>query len=83
MRTIAVCRLRLAGVACSTIVRDARRERIVATILDEAKAFNVSLIVLGTRGRSGVRATLFGSVSQAVSANAACPTVIVHAAAHC
>ena len=35
------------------------------------------LIVLGSRGQSLVRSMLFGSVTQAVSARASCPTVVV------
>ena len=44
-----------------------------------ARSRDADLVVLGTRGRSQVRAALFGSVSQDVSGRAACPTVVVHA----
>ncbi len=40
------------------------------------------LVVVGSRGRSPVRSALFGSVSQAVSARAACPTVVVRDPSH-
>ena len=40
-----------------------------------------SMIVLGTRGRTGLRAAIMGSVSQAVIANAPAPVVTVSALA--
>ena len=40
------------------------------------------LVVLGTRGRSAVRAALFGSVSHTVAAKAACPVVLVRDGDH-
>jgi nucleotide-binding universal stress UspA family protein len=38
-----------------------------------------SMIVIGTRGRTGLRAAILGSVSQEVIANAPCPVVTVSA----
>jgi nucleotide-binding universal stress UspA family protein len=46
------------------------------TIVDAA-GDDVDLIVMGTRGRSGVRSLLLGSVSQHVAHHAACPVLIV------
>ncbi|HET6550586.1 MAG TPA: universal stress protein [Solirubrobacter sp.] len=40
-----------------------------------------SMIVLGTRGRTGLRAAILGSVSHAVLADAQCPVVTVSALA--
>lgn len=48
-----------------------------SAILQEAAATGAELIVIGSRGRAGVRAALLGSVSTAVAANAPCPCVIV------
>ncbi|HSP39319.1 MAG TPA: universal stress protein [Frankiaceae bacterium] len=44
-------------------------------LLDESRT--ADLIVLGSRGRGAVRGTLLGSVSQKVTARAACPVVVV------
>ena len=50
-------------------------EQVIADIADEGAA----LIVLGNRGRGRLEATLRGSVSHAVIANASCPVVAVAA----
>lgn len=46
-------------------------------IVEEAKKRNVSLIVLGTHGRTGITRLLLGSVAQLVAGNAPCPVMIV------
>lgn len=47
-------------------------------ILDYNKAEHFDLIVMGSRGRSGVKAFLLGSTSDKVSHHATCPVLIVH-----
>ena len=42
------------------------------------RAESADLLVVGSRGRGGVRSTLLGSVALHVSAHAACPVVVVH-----
>jgi nucleotide-binding universal stress UspA family protein len=59
-------------------VSDALVEGDTATELI-TQSQHADLIVLGTRGRNPLRAALFGSVSQRVSRNSACPTVVVRA----
>jgi nucleotide-binding universal stress UspA family protein len=52
-----------------------------AAILDVAR--DADLVVVGSRGRGGVRTLMFGSVAHAVTQHATCPTVIVrHGTAH-
>jgi nucleotide-binding universal stress UspA family protein len=48
-------------------------------ILDTASEQNADLIVVGSRGLSGVQRFLLGSVSQKVSEHAACNVMIVRA----
>ena len=48
-------------------------------ILDTASEQNADLIVVGSRGLSGVQRFLLGSVSQKVSEHAACSVMIVRA----
>ncbi|MGH3109552.1 MAG: universal stress protein [Gaiellaceae bacterium] len=50
-------------------------DRIVAACADE----QAELVVLGSRGRGGLKAALLGSVSSKVASQAPCPCVIVSA----
>jgi nucleotide-binding universal stress UspA family protein len=50
---------------------------IVAAIVEYAKNKDVDLIVIGTRGRSGFKKLLLGSVASGVIINAACPVMVV------
>jgi nucleotide-binding universal stress UspA family protein len=50
-----------------------------AALLQEASA--ADLLVVGSRGRSGLRSLVFGSVAHAMTEHAPCPTVVVHAPA--
>ena len=51
--------------------------RLQNAILNYAESENVDLIVMGTRGRSGFRRVLLGSVASAVLSYARCPVMIV------
>ncbi len=59
----------------------ARRKIVVGTpaevIVAEAKEGQADLIVMGTRGRSGLSHVLLGSVAEAVIRKAACPVLAV------
>ena len=46
-------------------------------ILKYAKEEKINLIVIGTRGRSGVKKALLGSVASKVVASAECPVLVV------
>jgi nucleotide-binding universal stress UspA family protein len=47
------------------------------TIVDAAERDGADLVVMGTRGLSGVRSALLGSVSHKVAQHALCPVLIV------
>jgi nucleotide-binding universal stress UspA family protein len=49
------------------------------TIVETADAHDAAAIVMGSRGLTGVRSMLLGSVSIAVVHHADCPTFVVHA----
>lgn len=53
-----------------------RRGSIADTILEEAESAGVELIVVGTRGLSGVKSFLLGSVSRAVLQRARLPVLV-------
>lgn len=53
-----------------------RRGSIADTILAEAESTGAELIVVGTRGLSGVRSFLLGSVSRAVLQRAGLPVLV-------
>ncbi len=66
------------------LARDRRRGQVKDLLVEGsttteliAQSRHADLMVLGTRGRSPVRAVLFGSVSQTVSGRSACPIVVV------
>jgi nucleotide-binding universal stress UspA family protein len=46
-------------------------------IIDIASERNVSVIIIGSRGLSGLKRLLTGSISDKVSKNASCPVMIV------
>ncbi|HET7389939.1 MAG TPA: universal stress protein [Nitrososphaeraceae archaeon] len=50
---------------------------IVAQVVDYAESNNVDLIVVGTRGRTGFKKLLLGSVASGVVTYAHCPVMVV------
>lgn len=48
----------------------------VSTMLDYAEDQNINLIVVGTRGRSGIKKVLLGSVASGLVTYAACPVLV-------
>ena len=75
----AVEQLRRAGVEAEVEVRagDPADETLAAS-----RGLHVQLIVMGSRGRSTLTGLLLGSVSQAVSARATCPVLVVRPGNH-
>ena len=48
----------------------------VSTMLDYAEEQNINLIVVGTRGRSGIKKMLLGSVASGLVTYAVCPVLV-------
>jgi nucleotide-binding universal stress UspA family protein len=71
-----VQRARNAGLKAEAFVR-ARQQTIAATVLTEAEGMGVDAIVLGTRGLTGLKSLLLGSVSHGVVQHAHVPVMIV------
>lgn len=68
-------RARVAGLQAETRVAE-RGESIADTILEEAERTGAELVVVGTRGLSGVKSFLLGSVSRAVLRHARLPVLV-------
>jgi nucleotide-binding universal stress UspA family protein len=54
-----------------------RTDGIVKPILKYAEDEEIDLIVVGTRGRTGIKRMLLGSVASGVVTYAHCPVIIV------
>ncbi len=64
-----------AGLACEVVMGyDAQPHR---PIVAAAKKHQVSLIVVGSQGRTGLAKALLGSVSQRIIGHAPCPVLVV------
>jgi nucleotide-binding universal stress UspA family protein len=49
----------------------------ISTMLDYAEEQNINLIVVGTRGHSGIKKMLLGSTASGLVTYAACPVLVV------
>ena len=68
-------RIEKENIKCETIVRlDGHPHQ---PIVEEAKERNIDLIVMGTRGMTGLKKVLMGSVAQKVIGYAPCPVMVV------
>jgi nucleotide-binding universal stress UspA family protein len=72
----AVFELRLAGIAAGGNVRSATVDRVAEAILEEARAFEADLIVLGRPRRGELASRLFGSVTMRVLRRSSCPVIV-------
>jgi len=63
------------GVEAEPVVVEA--PSVVQGIVDEAKERDVDLIVIGTRGLSGVKGLILGSTAKGVVTRAPCPVIVV------
>lgn len=65
------------GLTNVDVAHSIREGEVVATILEQAKAENADLIVMGTTGARGLKEIILGSVAGEVLENASCPVVAV------
>jgi len=68
--------LREQGLTVETAVRDGEPG---PAVVEEAKEWGADLVIVGSRGHSGLRRLLEGSVSKYVVDHAPCPVEVVHA----
>ena len=68
-------RIEKENIECETLVRI--DEQPHEPIVQEARKRNVDLIVMGTRGMTGLKRVLMGSVAQKVIGHAPCPIMVV------
>jgi nucleotide-binding universal stress UspA family protein len=47
------------------------------TMLEYVEEHNINLIVVGTRGRSGIKKMLLGSVASGLVTYASCPILVI------
>jgi nucleotide-binding universal stress UspA family protein len=60
-----------------SIIIENSSSRVESIIIDYAERESVDLIVMGTRGKSGFKRALLGSVASGVLSYASCPVMIV------
>ena len=53
------------------------KKSTVSSMLDYAEEQNINLIVVGTRGRSGIKKMLLGSIASVLVTYASCPVLVV------
>lgn len=68
-------RIEKQNIKCETIV--CLNAQPHQSIVEEAKQRNIDLIVMGTRGMTGLKKVLMGSVAQKVIGYAPCPVMVV------
>jgi nucleotide-binding universal stress UspA family protein len=70
----AAARLRAAGIQCDTAYAESNRPH--AAIIDAARARGCDLIIMSSRGRSGLSKLWYGSETRAVLRNSTIPTLV-------
>jgi nucleotide-binding universal stress UspA family protein len=74
---VIVSGLRASGVRACGQVREADLGHVAQTILDSAREFDVRIIVVGSRGHTGLPRSPVGSVAARLTHQAAIPVLIV------
>ena len=72
-------RVAASGVKVDTFLFDSKLPRVSETIIEQAKAWNADLIVIGTHGRRGVGRVLLGSDAEQIVRMAPVPVLLVRA----
>lgn len=66
-----------AGVQADTVLVDKLGSHLAETVAAEAKAWEASLVVVGTHGRRGIGRILLGSGAEQIIRLAPCPVLVV------
>ena len=74
MEMVSAAKLRERGRAVETVVREGYP---ATAIEEEARSRHADLVVIGTRGHSGLKHLLLGSVAERVVQKAPCPVLAV------
>jgi len=72
-------RVAASGVKVDTFLFDSLLPRVSETVIEQAKAWNADLIVIGTHGRRGVGRVLLGSDAEQIVRMAPVPVLLVRA----
>lgn len=72
-------RVEAAGVPVSTFLSEPLPGRVCDVVMEQAKAFDADLIVVGTHGRRGVGRLLIGSDAEQIVRIATVPVLLVRA----
>jgi nucleotide-binding universal stress UspA family protein len=70
-------RVRTAGLAAETLLRESDSGRVAEAVIDEARRWPADLIVMGTHGRRGVSHLFLGSDAEAVVRLSPVPVLLV------
>jgi nucleotide-binding universal stress UspA family protein len=70
-----------AGVASDTVLADNLAGRVCDLVIDEAKAWDADIVVIGTHGRRGVGRLLLGSDAEQIVRLSPVPVLLVRAKA--
>ena len=70
-------RVEASGVKVDTLLLDSLAARMSDTVIEQAKAWNADLIVIGTHGRRGIKRLMLGSDAEQVARLTPVPVLLV------